>query len=157
MGLTKDIFDELQQTAGIPVQYFCRGSFATWDVLLPTKKAAKLAVSCITTKFFQLQPEYMGIRRIWVTVCNVSAKLTGDVVTSFLSSHRKLEEVTQLCAAARMAHGDYVFRICLNQEGVQSIPDTIYSRDRQMMAVVEGRRPHCWNCKQLNHLAKPCP
>ena len=25
-----------------------------------------------------------------------------------------------------------------------------------MMLVVESRRPHCWNCKQISHLAKAC-
>ena len=51
--LKKDTFGELMRTAGIPGQYFCRESFATWDVLLPTKEqAAKLAESCISMKFF---------------------------------------------------------------------------------------------------------
>ena len=26
-----------------------------------------------------------------------------------------------------------------------------------MMVVVEGKQMHCWNCKQLGHLAKACP
>ena len=44
VGLTKDVFEELLRKAGIPCQYFCRKSFATWDVLLPTEKqAAKTA------------------------------------------------------------------------------------------------------------------
>ena len=113
----------------------------------------------MTTKFFRLQPEYMGTRRIRVTVCNAPANLTGDVMASFLRSNGKVQDVTQLCAATGTAHRDYVLYICLNQEGFQSIADTIYSRDRQIMVVVvvEGRRPHCWNCKQLGNLAKACP
>ena len=60
-GLKKDTFKELLCTAGILGQYFCRGSFATWDVLQPMEEqAAKLAGSCIATKFFQLQLEWMG-------------------------------------------------------------------------------------------------
>ena len=97
----------------------------------------------------------MGTHRIQVTVCNVQANFTGDVVASLLSSYRKVEEVTQLHAAAGMAHGDYVFCICLNWEGFQSILDSMYSWDRQMIMVIEGRRLNCWNCKQLSHLAKP--
>ena len=43
--------------------------YATWVVLLPTKEqAAKLAESSITSKFFRLQLEYMGTRRIRVTL-----------------------------------------------------------------------------------------
>ena len=26
-----------------------------------------------------------------------------------------------------------------------------------MMVVVEGRKPQCWNCKQLGHFSKSCP
>ena len=37
-GLTKGISEELLWTAGIPVQYFCRRSFATWDVLQKNKQ-----------------------------------------------------------------------------------------------------------------------
>ena len=156
MGLTKEVFEELQ-IAGLPVQYFCRKSFSTRDVLQPTKEqTAKLAESGIR-KFFRLQPEYMGTRRIQVTECNVPVNLTGDVVASFLSSYKKEEEEIQLHAATGTAHGDFVFRICINRKGFQSTTDTIYSRDRQIIMVVEGRRPHCWNCKQHDHLAKSCP
>ena len=79
-GFKKDIFGELLHTAGIPEQYFCNWSLAIWDVLLPMKKqATKLVERCITTKFFQLQLEYLGMCRISVTVCNVPVNLTGEV------------------------------------------------------------------------------
>ena len=85
-GLKKDISEEVMRITGMPGQYFCRQSFATWVVLLPTKEqAAKLAESCITTEFFRLQPEYMGTRRIRVTVCNVPDYLPR-VVISYLSA-----------------------------------------------------------------------
>ena len=68
--LKKDKFEELFQAAGIPARYFCRRSFATWDILLPSQElATKLTGnSSITTKYYRLQPEYMGRRRIKVTV-----------------------------------------------------------------------------------------
>ena len=37
-GLKKETFEELLKAAGIPVRYFCRCSFATWDVLLPSQE-----------------------------------------------------------------------------------------------------------------------
>ena len=50
VGLKKETFEELLRKAGIPCQYFCRKSFVTWDVLLPTEEqAAKLATNNITT------------------------------------------------------------------------------------------------------------
>ena len=30
-------------------------------------------------------------------------------------------------------------------------------QEQQMMVVVEGRRPLCWDCKQLRHLVITCP
>ena len=60
-GLKKETFEEVLKTANIPSRYFCRRSFATWDVLLPSEKVAKrLASNNINTRFFWLQPEYRG-------------------------------------------------------------------------------------------------
>ena len=144
--------------ADIPGHYFCRRSFGTCDVLLQTKEqAAKLTESCITTKFFRLQLEYMGTQRICAPFCNVPANLPGEVVASFLSAYGRVEEMAQLRATAGAAHRDYAFRLCLDREGFQAIPDTLYFQDRQMMVVVEGRRPRCRNCKQVGHLGKICP
>ena len=64
-GIKKETFEELLKTAGIPARYFCRRSFATWDVLLPTEDfAKKLAGSNISSKYYRLQPEYQGHRKI---------------------------------------------------------------------------------------------
>ena len=117
--LKKDSFDELLRTAGISGQYFCR-SFATWDVLLPTKEqAAKRAVTCISTKFLRSKPEYLGTRRIRVTVCNVPGTITGEIVTTFLNAYDRVEDISKLRAAAGTTHGDNMFRICLDREGFQ--------------------------------------
>ena len=76
-GLKKDTFEELVLTAGIPCQYFCKRSFATWDVLPTEEQAAKIAESNTMTKFLHLHPEYMGTRSVWITVYNVLPFLTG--------------------------------------------------------------------------------
>ena len=96
-------------------------------------QAAKPAESCINTKFFRLQLEYRGTRRIQVIVCNVPANLPGEVVASYLSAFGRVEEMTQLRATTGTAHRDHVFRLCLDREGFQAIPDTLYFR--QMMVV----------------------
>ena len=63
-GIKKETFEELLKTSGIPARYFCRRSFATWDVLLPTEDLAKkLAGSNISPKYYRLQPEYKGHRK----------------------------------------------------------------------------------------------
>ena len=121
-GLKKDAFEDLMRAASIPGKYFCRRSFATRDVLLPPKdQAAKLAESCINRKFFRLQPDYMGTRRIRVTVCNVPANLPREVVASYMCAFSRVE-MMQLRATAGTAHGDNTFRLCLDREGFQSHP-----------------------------------
>ena len=158
VGLTKEVFEELIRKAGIPCQYFCRKSFATWDVLLPTEKqAAKTAESDIITKHFRLQPEYKGTRRLCVTVCNVPAIITGEVLAAYLSAYGHVEEFNLLRSPAGIAYGDYAFRLCLTRDGFKAIPETLICGDRQIMVMVEGRRPRCLGCKQIGHIAKFCP
>ena len=128
VGLKKEGFEDLLRKAGVPCQYFCRSSFATWDVLLPSSdQAAKVASSNIITKFFRLQPEYQGTRRIRVTICNFPAFIT-EVLAAFLSAYGCVEEINLLRSTAGTAYGDYVFRMCLTREGFQAIPETIVSR-----------------------------
>ena len=158
VGLKKETFDELLRKAGIPCQYFCRKSFATWDVLLPTEdQAAKLAANNITTRCFRLQPEYRGTRRLNVTICNVPASFTGEVFAAYLSSYGQVEEYKLLRSPAGTAYGDYAFRMCLTRDGFKAIPEILISGDRQMIVMVEGRRPRCWSCKQIGHISKFCP
>ena len=131
MGLKKEGFEDLLRKAGVPCQYFCRRSFATWDILLPFKEqAAKVAANNITTKFFRLQPEYLGTRRVRVTVCNVPAYITGEVLASFLSAFGRVKEINLLISAVGTAYGEYTFRLCLTREGFQAIPEVIVSRER---------------------------
>ena len=143
--------------AGIPCQYFCRTSFTTWDVLLPTEEqAAKAAATNIMTKNLRLQPEYKGTCRLRVTICNVPAYTTGEVLASYLSAFGKVE-INLLRSPAGTAFEDYTFRLCLTKDGFKAIPETLVCGDRQMMVVVEGRNPSCWGCKQIGHIAKFCP
>ena len=157
VGLNKEVFEELLRKAGLPCQYFCRKSFATWDVLLPTEEqAAKTAESDIITKHFRLQPEYKGTRRLRVTVCNVPVIITGEVLAAYLSAYGHVEEFNLLRSPAGTAYGDYAFRLCLTRDGFKAIPETLICGDRQMMVMVEGRRPRCRGCKQVGHIAKFC-
>ena len=158
VGLKRETFEELLKKAGIPCQYFCRKSFATSDVLLPTEdQAAKLAANNVTIKYFRLQPEYRGTRRVRVTICNVPAHITGEVLAAYLSSYGQVEEFNLLRSPTGTAYGDYAFRLCLTRDGSKAIPETLISGDRQMIVMVEGRRPRCWSCKQIGHISKFCP
>ena len=157
-GLKKEWFEELLKTAGIPGKYFYRRSFATWDVLLTSEEIAKkLAISNITTKYFRLQPEYKGRRRIKVTACNVSMQLNGDVIAIYLSSCGGVEDYTQITSAHGTAYGDFSFTMILDRGGFNAIPHIISYRDTTMTVIVVGRKPLCWNCKQLGLFSRSCP
>ena len=94
-GIKKDTFEELIKAAGIPARYFCRRSFSTWDVLMPSEDLAKnLGGSNISSKCYLLQPEYKGHRRIRVTVCNVPIQFKGDILTAYLSEYGDIEDIT---------------------------------------------------------------
>ena len=125
-GLKKETFEELLKTAGVPGKYFYQRSFATWDVLLPSKEIAKkLATHNITTKYFRLQPEYRGQRRIKVTICNVSLQLNGDIIAAYLSSYGGIEDYTQITWVHGTAYGDFTFTMILDRGGSNSIPHII--------------------------------
>ena len=157
-GIRKETFEDLLRAADIPAKYYCRRSFATWDVLLPNEElATKLAGGNITLKYFRLQPEYMGKRKIKITVCNVPIQLNKEVLAAYLSGYGDIEEAVKAKSANGTAHGDYIFTMCLDRGGFMAIPHTLDYESQVMTVVVEGRKPQCWNCKQLGHFSKSCP
>ena len=117
-GIKKDTFEGLLKAADIPAKYYCRRSFATWDVLLPSEDlAAKLAAENVISKYFRLQPEYMGRRKIRITVCNVPIQLNEEVLAAYLVKHGEIEDITKAKSVNGTAHGDYIFTMCLGQRG----------------------------------------
>ena len=156
-GLKKETF-EVIKTRGIPGKYFYRRSFATWDVLLPLEEIAKkLATKNITTKYFRLQSEYHGKRRIKVTGCNMSMQLNGEVLTAYLSSFGGVEDYTLITSVHGMTYSDSTFTMILDRGGFNAIPHTITYRDMTITVIVEGRKLLCWHCKQVGHFSRCCP
>ena len=98
----------------------------------------------------------MGKRKIKITVCNVPIQLNEEVLAAYLSGYGDIEEVVKAKSAKSAngtAHGDYIFTMCLDM----AIPHTLDYKSQVMTVVVEGRKPQCWNCKQLGHFSKSCP
>ena len=157
-GIKKDTFEDLLKAAGIPAKYYCRRSFATWDVLLPSEDlAAKLAGDSITSKYFRLQPEYMGKQRIKITICNVPIQLNEEVLAAFLTIYGDIENIEKAKSMNGTAHGDYILTTCLDRGGFTAIPHILEYKNQAMTVVVEDREPQCWNCKHLGHFSKSCP
>ena len=99
----------------------------------------------------------MGRRRIKITVCNVPIALNEEVLAAYLIKYGNIENIEKAKSTNGTAHGDYVCTMCLDRGGFTAIPHVIEYEDRAMTVVVEGRKPQCWNCKQLGHFSKSCP
>ena len=157
-GIGRDTFEDLLGAASVPVRYCCGRGFATWDVLLPSEDlAARLAGDSIASGYFRLQPEYMGGRRVEITVCNVPIRLDEEVLAAFLSINGYTENIEKAKSTNGTAHGDYIFTMCLDGGEFTAIPHILEYENQVMTVVVEGRKPQCWNCKQQGHFSKSCP
>ena len=133
-SLKRENFEGLLCAKGVPCKHYCRRSFGTWDVLLPTEeKAKKLAGRNVVTKLFQLQLEYMGTRRMKVTIC-IRVELL------FLSTYGRVEEACPLLKSNKgTIFRSYSFLICLKKEGFSTNSDIINFRRQQIRVIVEGR------------------
>ena len=93
--LRREAFEEVHQAAGVPCKCFCRRRFTTWDILLSTtEQMAKLTGGNLMTRNYKLEPEYMGTRRIQITVCNVSTDLSGDILDERWFSRERIADWT---------------------------------------------------------------
>ena len=79
--------------------------------------AETLTQSNIVTKHNKLQSEYMGTRRIKVTVSNVLVALPGHVLVPFLSRFGRVEDYDAVQGAVDVMIEDYSFLVCLKREG----------------------------------------
>ena len=150
--LNRETLWELLRTAGITGWYYCRRRFATRNVLLASEElAVKLVGSNISTKYFRLQPQHWGKRRLRVTMCNVPIQLAA-----YFIKYGSVEEVIPVRVTKGTVYGDYVLNICLDREDFRTIPHIIAYEDQQMMVAVEGRSPLCRSCKQLGYMARGC-
>ncbi len=80
----------------------------------------------------------MGCRKIKLTVCNVPVGFPENLLASFLSTYRKVEEVNPIHDNAGIENRDYFSPVCLKRKGFREIPDTINYEGRQMIVIVEG-------------------
>ena len=151
-GIKKETFEDLLKAAGISAKYYCRRSFATWDVLLPSEElVTKLARENISSKYFRLQPEYMGRRKIKITVCNVPIQLNEERLAAYLSNYGDIEDVVKSKSANGIVHGDYIFTTCLDRGGITSIPHTLDYESQVMTVVIVNS----WDISQNPALKRP--
>ena len=90
-------------------------------------------------------------------MCNVPIQLNEQVLAAYLSNYRDIEDIVKAKSTNGTAHGDYIFTMYLDRGGFMAILHTLEYESQVMMVVIEGRKPQCWNCKQLGHFSKSCP
>ena len=124
VGLNKETFGGAVKEGRHTMSVLLSEKFCDMDVLLPSEQqAAKTAERGVITKHFRLQPEYKGTRRLRVTICNVPAHITGEVLVAYLSAYGQVEEFNLFRSPAGTAYGDYAFRMCLTRDGYKAIRD----------------------------------
>ena len=156
-GIRKETYEDLLKAAGIPAKYYCKRSFATWDILLPNEElATNLARGNITSKYFRLQPEYMG-RKIKNHRVQYPYPIerggVGRIPKRLWRHWRGGKDKVGKRDRARWLHFHQVpgqWRVFM------AIPHTLDYESQVMTVVGEGRKPQCWNCKQLGHFSKSC-
>lgn len=105
-------------------------------------------------KALQLQTKYMGAHRTRITIHGLLLNLNKDHMGAFFVLYGQVEEVAHiLCVPS----GDFSVQVILDRTKLQEIPDILVCRGKRIFVVVEGRRPHCWLCGTVGHLAKMCP
>ena len=127
-GLKKETLKEILKLKTSQVNIFTEGALLLGIFCFPQRKQQKLASCNTTTRFFRLQPEYRGKRRIKVIVCNVWMQMSGDVLTAYLSIYGGVEQITQITSNSRMAYVDYAFIMCLDRRGFNNTPHIIKTR-----------------------------
>ena len=158
VGLGVETFEELLKAAGIPAKYYCRRSFATCDVLLPSEElSVGLAGDGITSEHFRLQPECLGQRGVKITVCSVPMQMNGEVLAAFLYEHGKVEDAVGARSSSGTAHGDCFFTVCLSKRGFRAVPRALECEGQVVAVIVERRVPQCWFCEQLGRFSRSCP
>ena len=90
-------------------------------------------------------------------MCNVIIQLNEEVLAAYLCEYGDIEDITKAKANNGTEHGDYIFTMCLDRAGFAAIPHTLEYESHVMTVVIVGRKPQCWNCKQLGHFSKSCP
>lgn len=121
-----------------------------WDIVLICEEDdKKLAVSVITTK--SVQTEYMGTRKISVTLHEVPMVLTEERLGVF-SKYGEVEDVSASARKMGIVTGDYLLQITMSRKYFMDIPDILSCRGRNILVIVEGRRPHCWFFGVVGHL-----
>lgn len=128
-------------TFSIVPNILTRRSNAMWDILLGISEEAKvLTGSTLTTKSVRAQNGMFGHPE------------NQDHTSRGALGYRK-SPYRNLLFLLRIATGEVLRNVTLTRKCFMDVPDILMCRVRNILIIVEGRRPHCWT---TGHLSKLC-
>ena len=157
-SVDKDILASALNSCGVKPLLIHKSNFANYDILMETEEKAKEAAACIhRSKSYRMEPMYMGRRHTTLFIYNAPASITRECLGTYFSQFGDVESVT----AGRLKSGvmSANYKICMKTttKAYEDIPDYLTCHGQEITVVVEGRKGHCFNCRQQGHLARDCP
>ena len=158
ISLDKDILASALNSCGIKPSIIHKSDYANFDLLLESEDKAREAASKVhISKNLRLEPMYMGRRHTSLTVFNVPIDISRDRLGAFFSQFGDVESVTAVRLKSGVFSANYKIRMKTTTDAFENVPDYLICRGRQITVVVDGRKGHCFFCRQQGHLARDCP
>ena len=150
----KDVVIKSLASLGVNVEQIVKGDgFALWDILLPSAEdCLNLLKRDLHTRDYTLRVEYLGRRRTRVAVYEVPSYVSGEVVGAFLMKYGDI-----VAFSNDRLRGEWRFDLMTDSTNFNAIPNYLDIDGRKAVPIiVTGRRPVCWRCDEIGHLAAAC-
>lgn len=107
-------------------------SNAMWVILLASEEEAKqLSGSILMAESVRLLTEYIGTRRIRITVYGVPVDIREYRMETFYAKYRQVDEVSAVINKSGIATGDIVFQVTMTRQRFGEIPNVLMCRGKK--------------------------
>lgn len=157
IGVSRENMKEVLKSLKIMPKMLARSSNSMWDLLSSKQEAKQLAGSILSTYSLQLQTEYMRTRNTNITIHGVPVDISENRIGAFFAKFSQVDKVSAVRSKSGIATRDIILQVVLTRQSFQDIPNILTCRFKKILVVVEGRRPCCWACGAVGHMAKAWP